>query len=180
MSLTTRELWTAAHGMIFGAAFLLLFTGCWVMLRSLSAPTLGEAGQRAAGRRLSMGLWSMALLAWMTVASGTFVVYPWYRAAPPRGTAGAALLAYPKATLVASHYTAEWHEFGMEWKEHVAWLAPLLATAAAAAATVAGGRGLALERSLRYAVLAFLLASFSAAAVAGALGALIDKAAPVR
>jgi hypothetical protein len=27
--------------------------------------------------------------------------------------------------------TADWHTFGMEWKEHVAWIAPILATVAA-------------------------------------------------
>ncbi len=30
--------------------------------------------------------------------------------------------------LLASVHLAEWHTFGMEWKEHIAWLSPIFAT----------------------------------------------------
>jgi hypothetical protein len=69
-----------------------------------------------------------ALTAWATVISATWMIYPGYRAAPP---AGAGLDAYPRAWLLSSDATAWWHTFGMEWKEHVGWLAPFLATAVA-------------------------------------------------
>ena len=32
--------------------------------------------------------------------------------------------AYPRYWLLASEDTAEYHHFGMEWKEHVAWITP--------------------------------------------------------
>jgi hypothetical protein len=56
------------------------------------------------------------------VISGTWIVYPWYREEIPES---------PKSLLLADPDTADWHEFAMEWKEHVAWLAPMFATAAA-------------------------------------------------
>ena len=57
--------------------------------------------------------------------SGAYIIYPWYRAvAPP----GADLALYPKLLLTAHPFTAGWHNFGMEWKEHVAWIAPMSST----------------------------------------------------
>jgi hypothetical protein len=70
----------------------------------------------------------MAAAAWVTVVTGTWIVYPWYRAKPP---AEASTLAYPQADLQGDSALLAWHDFGMEWKEHVAWLAPFLATAVA-------------------------------------------------
>jgi hypothetical protein len=46
------------------------------------------------------------------VITGTWVVYPWYRESGPSS---------PKAQLLANPDTKDWHEFGMEWKEHIAW-----------------------------------------------------------
>jgi hypothetical protein len=96
MHMTNREMWTAAHGMIFGAAFLLAFAGGFVLLWSLRAEWVTEEGELHNLRMLKLGTWSMALLAWATVIVGTYVVYPWYRAKPPAGTQGAALVEYPK------------------------------------------------------------------------------------
>jgi hypothetical protein len=53
------------------------------------------------------------------VITGTRVVYPWYRDPAPDS---------PRSVLLADEATVDWHEFGMEWKEHVAWLSPILAT----------------------------------------------------
>ncbi len=54
----------------------------------------------------------MAVTAWATVISGTWLIYPGYRAEPP---AGAGLDAYPRSWLLSSDATAWWHTFGMEW-----------------------------------------------------------------
>jgi len=121
----------------------------------------------------------MAALAWLTVILGTYVVYPWYRAKPPAGTGTAMLAGYPKYLLVSSPRTAEWHEFGMEWKEHVAWFTPILATAVAFVVTRYRGR-LAADVDVRRALLILLCLAFFTASVAGLLGALINKAAPTR
>ena len=57
--------------------------------------------------------------------TGTYLVYPWYRAVPPRG---ADLHPYPKALLLSNPATANLHSIGMEWKEHIAFLAPIAFT----------------------------------------------------
>ena len=129
MSLTAREFWTVVHGMILGSFFLLAFAGGLAGLSSLGPEWVTAEGLRERTRRLIGGTWVMAVVAWLTVVSGTFFVYPWYRAKPPAGTTD--LTSYPRYMLLAKPETAGWHKFGMEWKEHVAWLAPILATAVA-------------------------------------------------
>ena len=121
----------------------------------------------------------MAALAWLTVLTGTYAIYPWYRHRPPPGTTGTALAAYPRSMLLADPRPADLHEFGMEWKEHVAWLAPILATAVAF--VVARHRpAIAAHADLRRTLLVLYSLAFLAAAVAGLLGVLLKKAAPVR
>ncbi len=82
----------------------------------------------------------MAIVAWLAVVTGTFIADPWYRATPPAGVDvndRAVLGDYPRYLLLAQDKSAGWHNFGMEWKEHVAWLAPFLATASRSPATTA-------------------------------------------
>ena len=73
---------------------------------------------------------------------------------------------------------AEWHNFGMEWKEHVAWIAPILATAVAFVVLYYGVR-LAREQGMRRVLMALFVLAFAAAAVAGLFGAFINKVAPI-
>jgi hypothetical protein len=121
----------------------------------------------------------MAIFAWATVVTGSYVVYPWYRAKLPPGAQGQALAAYPKYLLLSSQRTAEWHEFGMEFKEHLGWFVPILATAVAFVVTQSRRR-LANDAPLRRAALMLLVIAFAAAATAGIFGALINKAGPIR
>jgi hypothetical protein len=165
--------------MILGAAFLLAFTGSAVSLWNLRGEWTTTEGRIRTTRTLLIGTWTMALLAWLTVSIGTFVIYPWYRAVPPKGASSAVLESYPKALLISKPQMAGWHEFGMEWKEHIGWIAPIFATAVAFAATMCR-RQLASEARLRQAMLVLLSVSFFCATVAGLFGALIDKMAPVR
>ena len=179
MLFTHREIWTAVHGLFIGSAFLLAFAGGFVTLCDLGRYT--PEGGRRAGRRLVGWTWAMAVLAWVTVGIGTFGIYPWYRAKPPAGvTAAADLGGFPKFKLLAAPRTAGLHEFGMEWKEHVAWVSPIAATAVAAVATRYRRRPGDLTAGLRRATLFLYAVSFAAAAVAGLLGAVINKVAPVQ
>lgn len=175
MSFTDRELWTVIHGMGFGAVFLLAFAGGLAGLWSFRPEFTTPSGLRERLHRLLAGTWIMALMAWVTVISGTYKVYPWYRAKPPEG---ADLEDYPRSYLLAHEDLAGWHTFAMEWKEHVAWMAPILATAVA---FIVLRYGLALSRHnmLRRACMFFYIMAFLAAAVAGAFGAFITKAAPI-
>jgi hypothetical protein len=179
MEMSSRELWTALHGMVFGAMYLLAFTGGFIALWDFRSDWIVGNGVKLAARRLLVWTWTMAILAWLTVIVGTYVVYPWYRANPPPGTIGTALMQYPKLLLLSDPHTADWHEFGMEWKEHIAWLAPILATAVALLITRYHQR-IAADAQVRRALLTLYTLAFLTALVAGLMGALINKAAPVR
>jgi uncharacterized membrane protein len=67
----------------------------------------------------------------------------------------------------------------MEWKEHVAWLAPISITMVTFV-FIRYGRSLKDHPQLRSAVLTFAVASFVAAGIAGFFGAMINKYAPVQ
>ena len=73
---------------------------------------------------------------------------------------------------------AAWHNFGMEWKEHVAWLSPMLATAVAYVVLRYGLR-LSEAPEVRRAMIVLFSLAFIAAGVAGLFGALITKVAPL-
>ena len=169
MEITTHSLWTAVHGMGFGALYLLACSGLLVALRS------GDSEMSAGFVRGYFVV--MVLLAWFSVLSGAYIVYPWYRVAAPAGTAD--LAAYPQLLLKAHPNTIGWHSLGMEWKEHVAWFTPIAITAAAA---VFFWYGSALKHrvDLRRMVLLFVVASFLSAGLAGFWGAMINKVAPIQ
>jgi len=179
MDMSSREIWTALHGMVFGAAFLLAFTGGFMTLWGLRSGWITDEGAQRSLRRLIIWTWAMASLAWLTVIVGTYVIYPWYRAKPPAGTSGVMLAHYPKNLLLSDTRTADWHEFGMEWKEHIAWFAPILATTVAFVVMRHRGQVVA-DVNLRRALLILYSLAFFTASVAGLLGALINKAAPTR
>lgn len=169
MSLTDREFWTLVHGMIFGALFLLGFAGGLEGLYSLRPQLLRPEGVRDRARRLKVGVVAMAIAAWGTVLTGTWIVYPWYREDIPDS---------PRSMLLADPDTEEWHHFGMEWKEHVAWISPILATVVAFIVVYYGASLIRHDRVRRTTILLFVLA-FLFAAIAGLFGALITKAAPL-
>ena len=176
MAVTTREFWGFVHGLGFGAVFLLAFAGGLAGLYSLRPEWVTTAGIQERLTRMNIGLWAMAIAAWGAVIVGTFIVYPWYRAAPPEG---ADLSLFPRSLLLASPLTADWHKFGMEWKEHVGWIAPIAATVVAFVTTRYGAQ-LATEPKIRRVLIIFFVLAFAAAAAAGVFGAFITKAAPIQ
>jgi hypothetical protein len=177
MEITFRDLMTVLHGMGFGALFMLAFSGAIAEFYRTTAigPTISSSPRDQSLLRLY--LMGMVVLAWLTVFSGAYLVYPWYRAVAPAGTLD--LSAFPQRLLKASPTTSGWHDFGMEWKEHVAWLAPIAMTMVA---YVYGKYGVQLAKhaSLRRAVLVFAVAAFIATGAAGGFGAFLNKYAPVR
>jgi hypothetical protein len=169
VTLSNRETWTLIHGMVFGVIFLLGFAGGLESLYSLRPRLLTAAGVRDRVLRLKVGVVAMAVAAWGTVITGTWVIYPWYRATDPESA---------KSILTADPAKAQWHSFGMEWKEHIAWISPILATVVAFIVLYYGVRLIKHERARKAALLLFVLA-FVMAAIAGGLGALITKTSPV-
>lgn len=176
MELTDRELWAVIHGLGLGTLFLLAFGGGMAGFYSLRGNLLTEQGVQERTPRMLLGTWVMAIVAWLTVITGTFIVYPWYRAKPPEGTTD--LTDYPRYLLLADEHTAQWHEFGMEWKEHVGWLAPMLATTVAFIVLYYGAQ-LVRHGEMRRALMILFTLAFVSAGVAGLFGAFITKAAPV-
>jgi hypothetical protein len=169
MHLSGREWWAIVHGMALGALFLLAFAGGLAEFYSLRSAELTTEGVVRRTRRLQIGTWLMAVVAWLTVMTGSYIVYPWYRDPAPSS---------PKSVLLSNPSTADWHEFGMEWKEHIAWIAPMIATAVAFAVTYYG-TSLIRHQGIRKALMIFFTVAFLVAGVAGAFGAFITKAAPV-
>jgi heme A synthase len=172
-----RELWTVLHGMGFGTLFMLAVSGA--IFEFYRTPATGASAAPSA-RDASLLRWfllAMVVVAWLTVFSGAYVVYPWYRARPPVGTFD--LSGFPRSALLSDPATSGWQSLGMEWKEHVAWIAPI---AISMVAYVYGKYGTSLPRyrGLRRTALVFTLAAFVAAGTAGVIGALMNKHAPVR
>jgi hypothetical protein len=170
MSFTNREWWTLIHGVVLGALFLLAFAGGLAGLYSLKPTLVTPEGIVERMRRLKVGVTAMAVAAWLTVITGTWIVYPWYREKTPDS---------PRSQLLANPDTADWHEFGMEWKEHIAWLSPILATAVAFI-VLYYGTNLIRHQRVRQTTIGLFILAFVFAAVAGAFGAFITKVAPVQ
>ena len=177
MEMTARGLWTVFHGMGFGGLYLLACSGALVELYFFTASPQPPPPAPNQERFLKAYLIAMVVLAWVAVLSGAYIVYPWYRAAPPPGVADLSM--FPQHLLLSSSTTSGWHSLGMEWKEHVAWFAPISITTVAFV-FIRYGRDLRNNRQLRAAVLCFDMVSFLAAGVAGLLGAVINKQAPVQ
>ncbi|HKZ29834.1 MAG TPA: hypothetical protein VJ482_09370 [Acidimicrobiia bacterium] len=190
MELTSREGWTVVHGLVLGTVFLLTFGGGLAGLWSLRPGFITARGIKERMTRLYIGTSTMAVVAWLTVISGTWIVYPWYRAglagAGDDPYAGCTGLALPSDTCSPRDFlksnvsgtTETWHNFGMEWKEHIGWAAPILATAAAFLVIYYGPRLIA-RPWLRAAVIVMFVGAFAAAVVGGVFGAFLNKVAPI-
>lgn len=190
MDLNAREAWPLIHGWVLGLLVLLAFAGGLAGLWRLRSGRVTAVGMRRRLRRLYVSAWVMALAAWAMVVTGTWIVYPWYRARlAPVGDnlyAGCAGLAQPSASCSPREFLLSnvsgtsdaWHSFGMEWKEHVGWAAPILATAAAFLISYYGLR-LAARPWLRAVVIGMFVAGFAVMVIAGALGVALGNIAPV-
>jgi hypothetical protein len=176
MEITTRALWTLIHGMGFGALYLLACSGALVEIYRRYFPGAANPTAPEDENFLKVYLVAMCVLAWLTVLTGAYIIYPWYRAVAPAGTVNFA--AFPQKLLQSNPAVSGWHSLGMEWKEHVAWLVPISITMAAAV-VIRYGRDLRNHPQLRAAVLSFTLVSFLAAGIAGYFGAMLVKNAPV-
>ncbi|HEX3685555.1 MAG TPA: hypothetical protein VHU83_23680 [Bryobacteraceae bacterium] len=177
MEITARALWTLIHGMGFGGLYLLAGSGALVGLYQLTASSASTESTHGQEPFVRIYLITMVVLAWAAVLSGAYAIYPWYRAAPPPGTVD--LSKFPQRLLMSSPATIGWHSLGMEWKEHVAWFAPISITMVAFV-FIRYGQNLRSHRHLRSAVLVFGLASLVSAGIAGFFGAEIDDYAPLR
>ncbi len=164
--LTTRQLFFVTHS-VFGIIIVHAFGGGIGTLCTIKDSPLKELV-----RKLSTA--SMAVVAWLTSAIGTWFGYAGYRAQPPPG---GNLEMYPRAYLLNSPKLAFWETFAMEWKVHIGWLTPFLASAVAFVA-LRYGRRLVADVQVRKLMTNLFIIAFATALVAAGLGALVNVTAP--
>ena len=100
MELSFRELIAAVHGMGFGALFMLAFSGAIGVIYATAVAGDRWPSSSSHIKMFRFYLISMAGLSWLSVLSGTYLVYPWYRAKPPAGTTD--LSGYPQKLLLSN------------------------------------------------------------------------------
>jgi hypothetical protein len=129
-----RGLLTMLHGLVLsGGALLLLIVAlfaCWAFAGPGQLTVAPSQRVTVPPRHAASLRWLLivgTLLLWLTVISGTYVIFPLYRAPAPEGIT--VLTEYPRALLMAGDDTRWLHAFGMEIKEHVPWIAAMLSTA---------------------------------------------------
>jgi hypothetical protein len=177
MLFSERSIWTMLHGIVFGGGALLAL-GALLFSLYFMYPRGGEAGMASSHARAIAGLTGFAAAAlWLTTVVGTYVVFPAYRATPPQGTAD--LTSFPRAMILADPSTAWLHSFAMETKEHLPFVASMVATAVAFVAWRYRGR-LLRDAPMRRFSAALLATTFVIVAYVSLLGVLVNKAAPLQ
>ena len=175
MLFSERSIWTMVHGIGLGGAALLGLAAALFHLyaaRPAPDPTANETGSRA----FAMVTVFSAVMLWLTVIIGTYIIFPPYRATPPPGTTD--LSQFPRALILANPSTAWLHAFAMEIKEHMPWIASMLTTAVAFIAA-RYPRTLFRDRPLRKMVLTMLAMAFVLVAGISLLGVFVNKVAPL-
>jgi hypothetical protein len=172
---SARSIWTMLHGIALGGGALIALAATLfglLILKSesdVSDPTIRRTWVS------SLATISSALV-WLTVIGGTYIVFPPYRATPPEGLTD--LAAYPRSLLLANSDTAWLHGIAMEMKEHVPWIAAMLATAGAFITN--RYRATVFRESLeRRLAIALLGVSVTLVATASLLGVFVNKVAPL-
>jgi hypothetical protein len=176
MEIAAHAFWTLIHGLGFGALYLLECSGALVELYGLTTLSSRTESTPDQQRFLKVYLLTMVFLAWAAVLTGGLHHLPLVSRFTPPGTTELAM--FPQRLLISSPTTIGWHSLGMEWKEHVAWFAPISITMVAVV-FLKYGRDLKNHRQLRAAVPYFAVFSFVAAGIAGFFGAMLNKYAPV-
>jgi len=174
-SLATMFHGIAAGGLALMGLFAALF---WLYaMRSADVGTTRTIDPAPPQRAFGVLMVVVAAALWMTVLGGTYIVFPTYRTPPPEGVT--ALADYPRAFLLSDAGTAWLHAFAMESKEHMPWIASMLATAVAFVATRERPR-LWTDRGLRGMIGAVLAVVFGLVSFIALLGVLVNKVAPVQ
>lgn len=176
MLFTERSLLTMLHGMALGGGALM---GLAIALFSLRAMRFSGVAGATTDRQALYLTWLLvatAALLWSSVLAGTYITFPAYRAAPPEGIAD--LGAYPKALIQSVPGTAWLHSFAMEAKEHVPWIAAMLATAVAFVGLRYRAKLLG-DRQLNDMATVLVAICFGLVSFVALLGVLVNKVAPV-
>jgi len=176
MLFTERSIWTMIHGIVLGGGALMALSAALFSVRAMHAENASDAALRNQSRYLVCLTVFAAVVLWLTVLVGTYVTFPPYRATPPKGLTD--LGQYPRSLIQSNPGTVWLHSFAMEAKEHMPWIAAMLATSVAFIGVRYRSRLLSDAQLNRMATtllaICFVLVSFLAI-----LGVFINKAAPL-
>ena len=158
--------WNTVHGALLGGAFLVAVLATLVLVLQARHRDLTDAGMRQTLRwaRLTGGV--MVVIGWAAVITGSFAVDHWFLS-PAAGSPASLLRAHGDGAWVTAEHIKEW----------AAWISVLAATGAAVMVFRRGARlSASRPRSFTAASLAVALVF---AGVAGVLGVLLTKLAPL-
>ena len=172
---SSRSIWTMAHGIFLGGGGLLAVAAALFAMIAMRSSPPGVAAETQS-RYLAWLLVVTAVLLWAAVIVGTYVSFPPYRATPPEGMVD--LAAYPRALIRANPATVWLHSYAMESKEHMPWMAAMLASGVAFVAVRYRGKLLTDDRLRRIGV-SLLTLTLALVAAVSFLGILINKVAPL-
>ena len=167
---------TMVHGIVLGGGALMALFASLFALQVLPAASEPSLLPTRSTRLLQWLLVGTAVILWLTVLGGTYLIFPPYRATPPEGITD--LSQYPRSLITSNPQTAWLHSFGMEIKEHMPWIAAMLATAVA----FVGARdrsALLVNATQRQMATVMLAISFLLVAFVAVLGVFINKVAPL-
>lgn len=175
MLFSERSIWTMVHGIgLGGAALVGLAAALFYLYAARPAPL--STGTETGSRAFATVTVFTAVMLWLTVIVGTYIIFPPYRATPPPGTTD--LSEFPRALILASPSTAWLHAFAMETKEHLPWIASMLTTAVAFIA-VRYRRTALSNPAMRRMAFTLLAVSFAVVTWVSLLGVFVNKAAPL-
>jgi hypothetical protein len=175
MLFSGRSILTMVHGIGLGGGALVGLAAALFYLYAARPAPLSDKDETGSRAFATVTVFAAVML-WLTVITGTYIIFPPYRATPPPGTTD--LSEFPRALILASPSTAWLHAFAMETKEHMPWIASMLTTAVAFVA--ARYRRTALtNRSMRQMAFALLAVSFAVVAFVSLLGVFVNKVAPL-
>lgn len=175
MLFSERSIWTMVHGIgLGGSALVGLAAALFYLYAARPVSPTSDAG--TGSRAFASVTVFTAVMLWLTVIIGTYIIFPPYRVTPPPGTAD--LSEYPRALILANPGTAWLHAFAMETKEHMPWIASMLTTAVAFVA-VRYRRTALTNPAMRRMAFTLLAVSFAVVTFVSLLGVFVNKVAPL-
>lgn len=177
MLFTERSIWTMVHGIgLGGAALMGLAAALFYLFAARPSDGLHSPSPGASRAFAALSVFTAVML-WLTVIVGTYIIFPPYRATPPAGTMDLSL--FPRSLIQANPDTVWLHAFAMEMKEHAPWIASMLATAVAFVAVRYRSLAIA-DASLRNMAITLLAICFALVSFVSLLGVFVNKVAPLQ
>jgi hypothetical protein len=177
MLFTDRSIWTMVHGIVLGGAALMGLSAALFYLYAAHTSNGPQVPAPNTSRAFAALMVFTTAMLWLTVLAGTYIIFPPYRATPPAGVTD--LSQFPRSLIQANSDTAWLHSFAMESKEHMPWIASMLATAVAFVAVRYRSRVLQ-DVSLQKMAAIFLAICFALVSFVSLMGVFVNKVAPLQ